>query len=132
VANIYANENFPQPSVERLRALGYDVLTTWESGSAGQAISDAEVLAFAKEHRRVLIIFNRKHFIWLRHKNSAHVGVVVCTVDSNFEALAERIHAAFDATPDMTGRLIRLRRFTYGSCNSLGNFYDAGLEFRIK
>ncbi len=110
MAHIYANENFPLPSVERLRALGHDVLTTLESDKAGQAIPDAEVLVFAKEQARVLVTFNRKHFIRLHHENSDHAGIVVCTVNANFEALAERIHAALDAASDMTGQLVRVNR----------------------
>src|SRR5437763_10906241 len=55
MANLYADENFPQPSVEALRELGHDVLTTLDSGKAGQAIPDKDVLAFAKETQRVLL-----------------------------------------------------------------------------
>lgn len=32
MARFYSNENFPLPVVERLRALGHDVLTTYEAG----------------------------------------------------------------------------------------------------
>jgi len=47
MARCYANETFPLPTVEILRHLGHDVLTTTESGRAGQAMPDADVLAFA-------------------------------------------------------------------------------------
>jgi hypothetical protein len=69
VAKIYANENFPQPVVEQLRALGHDVLTTLDSGKAGQAIPDDEVFNFAAAQERILITFNRKHFIKLHQQN---------------------------------------------------------------
>ena len=46
MARCYANENFPLPAVEALRRLDHDVLTTAESGRAGQAIPDADVLVF--------------------------------------------------------------------------------------
>ena len=36
MARIYANENFPLSTVEELRRLGHDVLTTFESGRAGK------------------------------------------------------------------------------------------------
>ena len=39
MADCYANENFPLPVVEALRELGHNLLTTYESGKAGQAIS---------------------------------------------------------------------------------------------
>jgi Domain of unknown function (DUF5615) len=47
MVRLYANENFPLPAVEALRRFGHDVLTTAHSARAGQAIPDAEVLAFA-------------------------------------------------------------------------------------
>jgi len=47
MARCYANENFSLPVVEVLRRFGHESLTTAESGRAGQAIPDADVLAFA-------------------------------------------------------------------------------------
>jgi hypothetical protein len=38
LARLYADENFPQPAVERLRALGHDVLTVQEAGKAQQKL----------------------------------------------------------------------------------------------
>jgi hypothetical protein len=55
MARLYANENFPLPVVEELRRLGHDVLTTLDSGNAGQALPDEAVLAFAVAHKRILI-----------------------------------------------------------------------------
>ena len=46
MARLYANENFPQPVVDALIKLGYDVLSTLSAGNAGKAIPDDEVLAF--------------------------------------------------------------------------------------
>lgn len=39
----YADENFPLPTVEALRRLGHDVLTTHEAGQANQRIKDDAV-----------------------------------------------------------------------------------------
>jgi hypothetical protein len=33
MARLYSNENFPLPVVEKLRALGHDVLTVQEAGA---------------------------------------------------------------------------------------------------
>jgi hypothetical protein len=110
VAKLYANENFPQPVIEALRELGHDVLTTLESGKSGQAIPDEAVLAFAVETVRVLVTFNRKHFIRLHNDKPDHTGIIVCTVDSNFSALAERIHQAMKIEPELRGKLIRINR----------------------
>ncbi len=47
MARLYADEQYPFPVVEFLRAFGHDVLTVQEAGNAGLKIPDAEVLAFA-------------------------------------------------------------------------------------
>jgi hypothetical protein len=110
MARCYANENFPLPAVEALRRLGHDVLTTADSGRAGQAIPDADVLAFAVEEDRIVVTLNRRHFIRLHHTTPAHAGMVVCTFDPDFAALAQRIHTALEAQPQMAGQLVRVNR----------------------
>lgn len=110
MARLYTNENFPRPSVEALRELGHDVLTTAEAGKADQRIPDEEVLAFAMENERILVTFNRKDFIRLHNEKQTHGGIIVCTVDADFPALAQRIHAALTAQSDLAGQLIRVNR----------------------
>ena len=110
MAKIYTNENFPQRVVEALRQLGHDVLTTKESGKAGQAISDKDVLTFAKETGRVLVTFNRRHFVRLHLENPEHAGIIICTIDLDFSGLANRIHAALQAQPEMSGKLLRVNQ----------------------
>jgi hypothetical protein len=63
MARLYSNENFPLPVVERLRALGHDVLTIQETGKADQALPEKEVLAFATREQRAVLTLNRLHFI---------------------------------------------------------------------
>jgi hypothetical protein len=110
MARFFANENFPLPAVEALRQRGHDVLTIQETGLAGQAISDEAVLAFARAEQRAVLTFNRKHFIRLHHQNSDHAGIIVCTFDPDFQALAHRIHAATVEQPAMDTQLIRVNR----------------------
>ena len=110
MARFYANENFPLPAVEVLWRLGHDVLTTAESGRAGQAVPDADVLAFAVAAQRILVTLNRRHFIRLHHSTPTHAGIVVCTFDPDFAALAQRIHSALEAQPQMAGQLVRVNR----------------------
>ena len=81
---LYTNENSPFPSVQALRKLGYDVLTTQDTGLAGKAISDIDVLKYAIKQKRVLISLNRKHFIHLHSKIPEHYGIIVCTFDPDF------------------------------------------------
>jgi hypothetical protein len=96
------------PAVEALRGLGYDILTTYESGNAGIALPDEQVLAFATAEQRILLTLNRKHFIRLHELDPNHVGIVVCTLDLDYAALAERIHAALEANEPCAGLLIRV------------------------
>jgi len=107
---LYSNENFPLPAVEELRRLGYDVMTIQESGKAGQALPDESVLAFACAEKRILLTFNRKHFIHLHNQQHEHCGIVVCSVDADFAALAQRIHQAIQRQLETPRPLIRVNR----------------------
>lgn len=110
MAQFYADENFPQPVVEQLRELGHDVLTTVESGKAGQKIPDEKVLSFAVENSRILLTLNRKHFIRLHNEHPVHTGIVVCTFDPDFVGQANRIHSAVLDQADISGMLLRVNR----------------------
>jgi hypothetical protein len=110
MVRIYANENFPLPVVSELRRLGHDVLTTCQSGQAGQRLSDDDVLAFATREKRIVLTYNRRHFVRLHHEHPAHCGIIVCTVDPSLPALAQRIHKAIPTNADLAGQLIRVNR----------------------
>jgi predicted nuclease of predicted toxin-antitoxin system len=110
MARIYSNENFPFPVVEKLRSLGHDVLTTQENGRANQRVSDVEVRDFAVRDNRIILTLNRRHFVEIHNANSSHCGIVVCSLDNDFEALSQRIHNALSEMTDMKDRLIRIDR----------------------
>lgn len=107
---LYSNENFPIPVVNELRKLGYDVLTIQESGQAQQALPDEDVLKFASKDNRAVITFNRKHFIALHDTSPDHQGIIVCTFDIDFQALARRIHESIATEKNLAGKLIRINR----------------------
>ena len=110
MARLYADENFPYPVVLELRRLGHDVLTIQEAGKAGQKELDEVVLTDATEDNRAMLTRNRKHFIHLHSSHLDHAGIIVCTIDLNFESLAGRIHAAIDSQENLSGQLIRVNR----------------------
>ena len=110
MARLYSNENFPLPVVEKLRALGHEVLTIQETGKADQALPDEEVLAFAIREGRAVLTLNRLHFIRLHRQHSAHAGIIVCTFDGDFEGQAGRIHKAIAGYPTLAGQLLRVNR----------------------
>lgn len=110
IARLYSNENIPLPVVVALRDFGHDVLTSLEAGKANNAIPDDEVLRFASENQRAVITHNRQDFIRLHRLDSNHSGIVVCTVDTDFPALASRIHAQLLSIDSLQGQLLRINR----------------------
>lgn len=94
--------------VEILRALGHDVLVVAEIGRANQGWPDDEVLAYAADHRRVLLTMNRLHFRRLHQQMPGHAGIIACTEDVDFEGLARRIHDLLSATPSVAGQFLRI------------------------
>jgi predicted nuclease of predicted toxin-antitoxin system len=105
---LYADEQYPYPVVKSLLELGYDVLTVQEAGKANQRIPDDEVLAFATDDSRAVITQNRKDFIKLHRLQPNHGGIVVCTDDRDWDALAERVHVALLEEESLQGKLIRI------------------------
>lgn len=110
MAKLYADENFPQPTVLALREFGHGVLTIVESDYAEQAIPDNDVLALPTKTKRILVILNRRDFIRLHRETTDHSGIIVCTFDADFAALAERIHDALEQTSTMQSQLLRVNR----------------------
>jgi predicted nuclease of predicted toxin-antitoxin system len=111
VARFYSNENIALQVVVELRRLGHDVLTTVEAGKANAAVPDSEVLSFAARERRILLSHNRRHFLELHQRRTeSHAGIVLCTLDPDFEGQALRIHKSIAALPSLTDRLVRVNR----------------------
>ena len=111
MARIYANENYPSEVVEYLRQHGHDVLTTHETGKSNQSIPDEDVLSFAIAEQCAVLTFNRKDFFRLHRLNPMHSGIIACTEDGAFKALASRIHNAIELHGgNLDGQLIRVNR----------------------
>ena len=107
--NLYADEQFPLPVVQLLRAFCHKVLTVQEAGKAGLGIPDPEVLAFAISNDRAVLL-NRFDFIGLHNRQLGHAGIIVCTKDRNVEKLATRINDAIAGEETLRGKLIRVNR----------------------
>ena len=105
MARLYGNENLSLRIVEALRALGHDVLTSWEAGNANQGIPDDGVLQYANSQNRVVLTNNRKDFIRLHRGRHDHVGIVVYTVHSDATGIARRIDGAL-SDPHAQGRFL--------------------------
>lgn len=107
---LYSNENFPRQAVEQRRCEGHDVLTIADSGHAGQAWPNEEVLRFAVSQRRAVVTMNWRHFIRLHRLSPRHHGIIVCTYDPDFSALALRIHQELERLGPIMERLVRINR----------------------
>lgn len=107
---LFADENFPLPTVEALRRLGHDVVTVQDAGGGEQSWSDLKILRHGTEDRRAVITLNRKHFIRLHREEPKHAGIVICTVDLDYAGQANRIDEALRETPDPSGMLVRVNR----------------------
>jgi hypothetical protein len=108
MADLYSDENIPHASVLELRKLGHDVLTALDAGQANQKIPDAQVLTHAHSLGRAVLTLNRRHFIQLHKHTKAHSGIVVCTSDTDFPALALRTHKALLAEGTLANKLVRV------------------------
>jgi predicted nuclease of predicted toxin-antitoxin system len=88
---LYADEDFSYPVVEELRRLGHDVLTVQADGR--RSTPDPDILARAHALGRAVLTFNRRDFERLHRQGADHSGILSATHDSDFPALAARIHA---------------------------------------
>ncbi|MDA0265882.1 MAG: DUF5615 family PIN-like protein [Cyanobacteria bacterium] len=107
---LYADEQFPLPVVQRLRAIGYDILTVQDAGQANQRIPDDQVLAFATAEQRAVITENRRDFVKLHQQSSSHKGVIVCSKNLDWDDYTAKIHAALDGQDVMAGQLLRITK----------------------
>jgi hypothetical protein len=108
MARLFADEDFPRPTVAALRALGHDVVTVAELGRQG--LPDAAQLSYATADDRAVLTHNRRHFLQLHRRSAAHAGIVVCTRDPDDAALAARIHQVVTAAGPLAGQCLRVNR----------------------
>ncbi|MBX9625774.1 MAG: DUF5615 family PIN-like protein [Gemmataceae bacterium] len=110
MALLLSDEQYPFPVVEALRRLGHDVVTVKDRGRDNQGFPDPGVLALATAEGRAVLTGNRRDFIRLHRQTPQHAGIIVCTDDRDYPALAARVDAAVMAAGDLRGRLIRVNR----------------------
>jgi hypothetical protein len=110
MARFYSDENFPQPVVDALRALGHDVLTTREAGTANKQVEDPVVLAYAVSQGRALLTLNRRDFRRLHQSGVPHDGIIACSEDLDFSGQASRIDDEVRKHATLKGQFIRIVR----------------------
>jgi len=110
VARLFADENFPLPVVEALRRKGHDVVTVVDAGKAGLSLTDKAILELASADQRAVVTLNRRHFVRLHAVEPRHAGIIVCSLDLDFDGQAVRIHQAVGMLESLAGCLIRVNR----------------------
>ncbi len=110
MSQLYADEDFPYPVVERLRQLGHDVLTTIQAGRANQGIGDEDQLTYATSLGRAILTRNRRHYIRLHKRSPDHTGIVSITDDPDFDGQAQRIDDALARLSPLARRHVRVNR----------------------
>lgn len=108
MARLFADEDFSRPVVDELRRLGHDIITVMEIGKANQRWPDDAVFTFALRERRAILTKNRRHFYKLHEQNPAHPGIIACSENPDFLAVAQKIHAAVHSTEFLVGKFIRI------------------------
>jgi len=104
----YADENFDDGVVVRLRALGHDVVTVQEAGEQGR--DDPRVLERATSEGRCVLTFDRSDFKRLHQNDPIHAGIISCTRDDDRDALAIRIDRATSTAGNLAGQHIRVNK----------------------
>ena len=110
MARLFADENVPFPVVEALRRIGHDVVTVADAGKAGQVLADKAILELAAADQRAVVTLNRRHFVRLHVADPNHAGIVVCSLDLDFDGQATRIDQMIATEEPLPGRLIRVNR----------------------
>jgi len=93
------DEDVSHAVADKLRSLGYDVLTVDGAGRKGMA--DIDQFAFAAAANRTLVTHNRRDFLRLHRMGLPHAGLIICTRDDDDPiGLARRIHEGFARIAD--------------------------------
>lgn len=110
MVRLYADEQFPFPVVQRLRLLGYDILTVQEAGRANQRIPDDQVLSFATACERAVITQNRRDFVKLHQQYPNHSGIVVCSKNLDWDSFTTAICQTLENCEVTAGKLVRVTK----------------------
>ena len=108
--SFYSNENFALSMVKMLKALGHDVITSYDAGQANRAIPDDEVLDFATINKLILITFNRDDFIKLHQSGVRHSGIIICKTDRDYQGQVYFLHNYLQTQNSLIDRLIRIKK----------------------
>ena len=117
---LFAEHNIPRPTVERLRALGYDIISSRDVAYA--RANDDEALTFAARDGRVLLThdiddFELLHDAWRRWTTEwgvvrHHAGILILPQEWPNDRKADEIDAFLSTDPDLKNQLYRWKAST--------------------
>ena len=81
-----------------------------QSGHAGRAVLDGDVLEFATGEHRAVVTLNRRHVVRLHQDRPGHAGIIVCTSISISPRWRSRYTRRSSAAPPLPGQLLRVNR----------------------
>jgi hypothetical protein len=94
MARLYADANFPRPTVEKLRRLGHDVTTVQQTEGTSRPetpMDDEQVLDVATRQNRIVLTINVSDFEKLHEASRKHSGIIGCKTDLDFKRQARMI-----------------------------------------
>jgi hypothetical protein len=94
MARLYADANFPRPTVEKLRRLGHDVTTVQQTEGTSRPetpMDDEQVLDIATLQNRIVLTINISDFEKLHQASRKHSGIIGCKTDLDFKRQARMI-----------------------------------------
>jgi predicted nuclease of predicted toxin-antitoxin system len=110
MARLLADENFPRPVTVELRNRGHDVIDLEHLELTDRRLPDAAVLDMATRDGRAVLTLDRRDFTRLHRERADHSGIVACTLDLVFVALAARIDGMLTAIGRLDGQLLSIVR----------------------
>lgn len=113
VKMLYADEHFPMPVVNQLRAKGHDITTVRDDceSKGGDGIEDPMVLQTAAQHKRAVLTMNRRDFEALHKESNGHYGIVIVAFPTvkrkqdKFTVMAKAIDELLRATDSLQGQI---------------------------
>lgn len=107
---LLADENVARQKVERLRELGFDIVSLADLGLAGLRVPDARVLQTAVAQGRVVLTHNGKDFKRLHQISPAHAGILILPDDARHHIIADMVAETLREEADWSRRLARVHR----------------------
>jgi predicted nuclease of predicted toxin-antitoxin system len=103
--------------VTALRESEHDVLTVSEAGLASHA--DAEVMAFARSNKRVVLTRNARDFLALHEADQHHSGILLeyqgrdLSKNMSARSVVQAINNIDSALPDLSHQFIAINAWMY-------------------